>query len=157
MNGREVFRFATQGYATGNQEVLGKAGFKLADIQWIVPHQANLRIIEAAAKGLKFPMEKIVVNIERYGNTSPASIPLATVEAIEDSGIEPGTGSYSSDQSRAHLGRPGGNLERSLPRSPQKIPPADSAFPGTPALCTCCAYCGASMRWFGGTNSGISR
>ena len=90
MNGREVFRFATRVMAQATEEVLGKAGFKLADIQWIVPHQANLRIIEAAAKALKFPMEKIVVNIERYGNTSTASIPLATVEAIEDGRIKPG-------------------------------------------------------------------
>jgi 3-oxoacyl-[acyl-carrier-protein] synthase III len=90
MNGREVFRFATRVMAQATEEVLGKAGLKLEDIQWIVPHQANLRIIEAAAKGLKFPMEKIVVNIERYGNTSTASIPLATVEAIEDGRIKPG-------------------------------------------------------------------
>ncbi|HWQ83778.1 MAG TPA: beta-ketoacyl-ACP synthase III [Anaerolineales bacterium] len=90
MNGREVFRFATRVMTQATEEVLRKAGVHLDDIQWVIPHQANLRIIEAAVRGLKLPMERCVVNLERYGNTSTASIPLATVEAIRDGRIKPG-------------------------------------------------------------------
>lgn len=90
MNGREVFRFATRVMTQATEEVIRMAGLHLDDIQWIVPHQANLRIIEAAARGLKLPMERCVVNLEKYGNTSTASIPLAAVDAIRDGRIKPG-------------------------------------------------------------------
>ncbi len=90
MNGREVFRFAARVMNQATEEVIQKAGLKLDDIQWIIPHQANLRIIEAAARGLKYPMERCVINLDRYGNTSTASIPLATVEAIQDGRLKAG-------------------------------------------------------------------
>ena len=90
MDGKEVFRFATRVMASATQEVLACAGLKIEDIQWIIPHQANIRIIEAAARGLKLPMERFIVNLERYGNTSTASIPIAMVEALEKGQIKPG-------------------------------------------------------------------
>ncbi len=90
MDGKEVFRFATRVMASATQEVLDAAGLKLEDIRWVVPHQANIRIIEAAARGLKLPMDRFIVNLDRYGNTSTASIPIAMVEAIEKGQIKSG-------------------------------------------------------------------
>jgi 3-oxoacyl-[acyl-carrier-protein] synthase-3 len=90
MDGKEVFRFATRVMGQATREALDAAGMKIEDVNWIVPHQANIRIIDAAARGLKLPMEKFIVNIERYGNTSTASIPIATVEAIEKGQIKSG-------------------------------------------------------------------
>jgi 3-oxoacyl-[acyl-carrier-protein] synthase-3 len=69
--------------------VLDKAGMTLDDISLIIPHQANLRIIQAAAKGLNLPMERLFVNLENFGNTSTASIPLAVADAIELGRIQP--------------------------------------------------------------------
>ena len=83
MDGREVFRFATRVMGHAAREALELAGLTTADVQWIIPHQANFRIIETAAKYLKMPLEKFVINVDRYGNTSTASIPIATVEAFE--------------------------------------------------------------------------
>jgi 3-oxoacyl-[acyl-carrier-protein] synthase-3 len=90
MDGREVFRFATRVMAQATREVLEDAKLTIDDISWVIPHQANLRIIEAAARGLKLPMERFIVNLERYGNTSTASIPLATVEAVEKGQLKAG-------------------------------------------------------------------
>jgi 3-oxoacyl-[acyl-carrier-protein] synthase-3 len=90
MNGREVFRFATKVMARSSEETLKKANWDIEDVSLIVPHQANIRIISAAAKGLKVPMEKIMVNLHKYGNTSTASIPIATVEAIQEKRINSG-------------------------------------------------------------------
>ncbi len=90
MNGREVFRFATRVMAQATREVIESAGLKLNDIKLIVPHQANLRIIEAAARGLEIPLDRCVVNLDRYGNTSTASIPIAMCEAIEAGRIKAG-------------------------------------------------------------------
>lgn len=90
MDGREVFRFATRVMAQATKEAVDLAGLSLEDVQWIIPHQANVRIIESAARGLKLPMERFIVNVERYGNTSTASIPIAMVEAIEKGQIQPG-------------------------------------------------------------------
>jgi 3-oxoacyl-[acyl-carrier-protein] synthase-3 len=84
MNGREVFRFATRVMAQSTREAAQQAEFDVEEVDWIIPHQANLRIIKTAAKNLKLPIEKFVINVERFGNTSTASIPLATVEAIND-------------------------------------------------------------------------
>jgi len=89
MDGREVFRFATRVMAQATREALDAAGLTLEDVQWIIPHQANSRIIEAAARGLKLPMERFIVNVDRYGNTSTASIPIATVEALQQGQIKP--------------------------------------------------------------------
>jgi len=90
MNGREVFRFATRVMARTSEEAIRKAGLEVEDIDLIIPHQANLRIINAAARGLKLPMERFAVNVQKYGNTSTASIPIAAVEAIEEGRIKPG-------------------------------------------------------------------
>jgi len=90
MDGNEVFRFATRVMAQATRETLEMAGIELDDVQWIIPHQANIRIIAAAARGLKMPMERFVVNLDRYGNTSTASIPIATVEAAADGRLKPG-------------------------------------------------------------------
>jgi 3-oxoacyl-[acyl-carrier-protein] synthase-3 len=83
MDGKEVFRFATRVMGQATKEVLDLAGLTTDDIQWIIPHQANYRIIETAAKYLKMPLDKFVINVDRYGNTSTASIPIATVEAAQ--------------------------------------------------------------------------
>lgn len=90
MDGKEVFRFATRVMASATQEALDAAGLTLEDIRWIVPHQANIRIIEAAARGLKVPMDRFVVNLDKYGNTSTASIPIAMVESVEKGQIKTG-------------------------------------------------------------------
>jgi 3-oxoacyl-[acyl-carrier-protein] synthase III len=83
MDGKEVFRFATRVMAQATIEATLASGWKIENLNLIIPHQANLRIIDAAARGLKLPIEKFMVNVERYGNTSTASIPLATVEAMQ--------------------------------------------------------------------------
>jgi len=90
MKGREVFRFATKVMSRSSEEALEKANWHLDDVSLLVPHQANIRIIKAAAKGLKLPMERIMVNLHKYGNTSTASIPIATVEALESERINRG-------------------------------------------------------------------
>ncbi len=90
MNGREVFRFATRVMSQATLDAIEKADLKLEDIKLVIPHQANLRIIQAAAKGLGIPMERCYVNLDRYGNTSTASIPIATVEALQGGLISPG-------------------------------------------------------------------
>jgi 3-oxoacyl-[acyl-carrier-protein] synthase-3 len=90
MDGKAVFRFATRVMAQATKEALTAAGLTIEQVRWVVPHQANIRIIEAAARGLSLPMERFIVNLERYGNTSTASIPIATVEAFEKGRINAG-------------------------------------------------------------------
>jgi 3-oxoacyl-[acyl-carrier-protein] synthase III len=90
MDGNEVYRFATRVMAQATREALEIANIELEDVNWIIPHQANIRIIAAAARGLKIPMERFVVNLDRYGNTSTASIPIATVEAAQDGRLKAG-------------------------------------------------------------------
>jgi 3-oxoacyl-[acyl-carrier-protein] synthase-3 len=90
MDGHEVFRFATRVMAQSTRDALEIAELELDEIDWIIPHQANMRIIAAAARGLKMPLDRFVVNLDRYGNTSTASIPIATVEAVEDGRLQPG-------------------------------------------------------------------
>ena len=89
MNGREVFRFATRVMADACREVVSEAGLTMDDIDFIVPHQANVRIIEAAARNLGLPLDMFIMNMDRYGNTSAASIPLALCEAVSDNRIKP--------------------------------------------------------------------
>ncbi len=89
MNGRQVFRFATRVVAESIEKVAEDAGLTLDDIDLIVPHQANLRIIEATAKRLKIPVEKFFMNVERVGNTSTASIPLALCDASSAGRLHP--------------------------------------------------------------------
>jgi len=83
MNGREVFKFATRTLARSAAEAIGRSGLSIDDIDLFIPHQANERIIEVAAKQLGISMDKVFVNIDRYGNTSAASIPIALTEALE--------------------------------------------------------------------------
>lgn len=90
MNGREVFRFATRVMAQATEEVVEASHLKLADIDLVIPHQANYRIIEAASRGLKLPLEKFVINVDKYGNTSTASIPVAVCEAVQSGRLKRG-------------------------------------------------------------------
>jgi 3-oxoacyl-[acyl-carrier-protein] synthase-3 len=90
MAGREVFRVAVRRMTQACHQALGKAGIVADDIDLLVPHQANLRIITATACAAGVPMERVVVNVDRYGNTSSASIPLALVEAVADGRLRPG-------------------------------------------------------------------
>ena len=81
MQGGEVFKLAVKSMADAAEEALREAGLGLNDMAIMIPHQANLRIIEGVAKRLHFPMDKVFVNIQRYGNTSAASVPIAIAEA----------------------------------------------------------------------------
>jgi 3-oxoacyl-[acyl-carrier-protein] synthase-3 len=90
MNGREVFKIAVRTLAEYALEALTHNGMTPSDLDWFVPHQANRRIIEAVAKRLDLPMEKVIVNIERYANTSSATIPSALHEAVGDGRVRPG-------------------------------------------------------------------
>ena len=90
MKGREVFRFAVRIIPVATREVLEQAGLSLDDLDLLVTHQANQRIIEAAARSLNVPPEGVYSNLERYGNTSAASIPIALSEAAEEGHIKPG-------------------------------------------------------------------
>jgi 3-oxoacyl-[acyl-carrier-protein] synthase III len=83
MEGREVFKLAVRAMGDSSEKVLQHAGLSVADIDLLVPHQANLRMIDAVAKRLELPMERAVVNIDRYGNTSAATIPIALCEAFD--------------------------------------------------------------------------
>jgi 3-oxoacyl-[acyl-carrier-protein] synthase-3 len=90
MSGREVFRHAVVNLAAVMEEVLGESGVAREAIDWVVPHQANLRIIEATARKLGLPMEKVVVTVGEHANTSAASVPLAFDTAVRDGRIRPG-------------------------------------------------------------------
>jgi 3-oxoacyl-[acyl-carrier-protein] synthase-3 len=90
MEGREVFRHAVVKLAEVADEVMEKVGVTGADVDWIVPHQANLRIIESTAKKAGVPMGKVVVTVQDHGNTSAASIPLALSISVLDGRIQPG-------------------------------------------------------------------
>jgi 3-oxoacyl-[acyl-carrier-protein] synthase-3 len=90
MNGKEIFRTAVKNLSTASIDVLEDAGLKPADVDWVVAHQANLRILTQVADRVGVPMEKYVINIEEYGNTSSASIPIALDEAVRDGRIKPG-------------------------------------------------------------------
>ncbi len=90
MNGREVFKFATRVMVSSAEAILGECDLGVDDVDVYVPHQANVRIIDHAARKLGFPQEKTVVNVNRYGNTSSGSIPLALADAADDGRLEPG-------------------------------------------------------------------
>jgi 3-oxoacyl-[acyl-carrier-protein] synthase-3 len=89
MNGREVFKFASRVVGRSSLDAVEKAGLTMDDIDWIIPHQANLRIIQSAARDMGVPLERFVVNIDKYGNTSAASIPLALTESLDSGRIKP--------------------------------------------------------------------
>jgi 3-oxoacyl-[acyl-carrier-protein] synthase III len=90
MNGREVFKFATRVMVSSAEAILAECGKTVDDIDVYVPHQANVRIIDHAVRKLGVAEEKTVVNVERYGNTSSGSIPLALADAADDGRLEPG-------------------------------------------------------------------
>jgi 3-oxoacyl-[acyl-carrier-protein] synthase III len=90
MSGQEVFRRAVRAVVESAVTTLERAGVDAGDVNWFVPHQANARIIEAAGNRLGFGPERTLVNIERYGNTSSASIPLALFEAVDDGRVQDG-------------------------------------------------------------------
>ena len=90
MEGKEVFKFAVTKMIAATDIALQKANLKKSDLDWLIPHQANRRIITAAAKYLEMPEEKVIVNIEEYGNTSAASIPMALAEAVASGKIKNG-------------------------------------------------------------------
>lgn len=90
MEGKETYRFATKTMATTALESVRKSGLDAGDIDLFIPHQANVRIVEAVAKGLDLPMDKMYVNLDRYGNTSAASVPIALAEAVNEGRVEVG-------------------------------------------------------------------
>lgn len=90
MRGSEVFRHAVQNLASVMSEVLAKAGLSAADVDWVVPHQANARILDATARKLGLPAEKVIVTVDQHANTSAASVPLALDLAVRDGRIKAG-------------------------------------------------------------------
>jgi 3-oxoacyl-[acyl-carrier-protein] synthase III len=90
MKGKEVFRHAVTNLASVMTETLDAAGLDAADVAWVVPHQANLRILEATAKKLGLPINRVVVTVDTHANTSAASVPLALDTAVRDGRIQPG-------------------------------------------------------------------
>jgi 3-oxoacyl-[acyl-carrier-protein] synthase-3 len=90
MKGREVFRHAVVNLAEVLEEVLGEAGISAVEIDWVVPHQANRRILDATARKLGLPPDKVVVTVDIHANTSAASVPLAFDVAVRDGRIKPG-------------------------------------------------------------------
>jgi len=91
MRGRDVYKFAVEKMQWLLADCMDKCGLKPADVDLVVPHQVNIRIIESAAKRVNFPLEKVFINIDRYGNTSAASIPMALVEARREGRIKEGS------------------------------------------------------------------
>jgi 3-oxoacyl-[acyl-carrier-protein] synthase III len=90
MNGREVFRHAVTRLAEAVDEALTANGLTRRDVDWLVPHQANLRIIDAMGRKLGLPPERVVITVDRHANTSAASVPLALAEAVQDGRIRQG-------------------------------------------------------------------
>ena len=90
MRGQEVFKHAVHKLSQAAEVVIEKAGVTPQDIDWLVPHQANLRIIQAAADRLGVPMEKVILTVDRHANTSAASVPLALNEGMRDGRLKPG-------------------------------------------------------------------
>jgi 3-oxoacyl-[acyl-carrier-protein] synthase-3 len=89
-DGQEIFKRAVQGMSQASENALARAGLASSDIDLVVPHQANLRIIEAVAKRAGISMERVYVTVQRYGNMSAATVPVALVEALEDGRVRPG-------------------------------------------------------------------
>jgi 3-oxoacyl-[acyl-carrier-protein] synthase III len=90
MNGQAVFKFAVKVLEESARETVAAAGMQLADIDWLIPHQANVRILDATARKLGLPGEKLVVTVDHHGNTSAASVPLALDEFVRAGRIRPG-------------------------------------------------------------------
>ena len=90
MEGNKIYRHAIKSMQASTEELLKRNKMTARDVDWVIPHQANLRIIEGLADKLRVPMDKVIVNIEKYGNTSSATIPMAMAEAIENGKIRRG-------------------------------------------------------------------
>jgi 3-oxoacyl-[acyl-carrier-protein] synthase-3 len=90
MNGQAVFKFAVKVLEESARETVAAADMKLSDIDWLIPHQANVRILDATARKLGLPSEKLVVTVDHHGNTSAASVPLALDEYVRAGKIKPG-------------------------------------------------------------------
>jgi len=90
MNGREVYKYAVGNMTQSALDLLAKCAIDKEEIDWLIPHQANMRIIQAVSRRLDIPLEKFIVNIEKYGNTSGASIGLALDEAVADGRVKRG-------------------------------------------------------------------
>jgi 3-oxoacyl-[acyl-carrier-protein] synthase-3 len=90
MEGNQTYRFATKTMATTALAAISHAGLEPSDIDLFIPHQANIRIIEAVAKGLGLPMDRMFVNLDKYGNTSAASVPIALAEAVDSGRVKVG-------------------------------------------------------------------
>jgi 3-oxoacyl-[acyl-carrier-protein] synthase III len=90
MNGREVFKFATRILVQSAEDILAQCDVTIDDVDLYIPHQANVRIIEHATRKLGVPSDRVVINVDRYGNTSSGSIPLALADALADGRLRPG-------------------------------------------------------------------
>lgn len=90
MNGKEVYKFATREVPKVLQEALDVAGLTVGDVDWLLLHQANIRIMEVVAQRLGIPMDRVITNLASYGNTSAASIPLALDEAVRSGKVKKG-------------------------------------------------------------------
>ena len=104
MTGSEVFRFATRTVAESCEKVLGDANLTVEDVDLFVPHQANIRIIESASRRLGFTERQVFANLDRYGNTSCASIPICLHEASQTGRLRRATRCSWPVRRRAHLG-----------------------------------------------------
>ena len=90
MNGREIFKLAVRTMTDSAQYIMAKQGISPSEVDWFIPHQANLRILETVAQRLGLPMGKVLINVQRYGNTSAATIPTVLDEAVRDGRIQKG-------------------------------------------------------------------
>jgi 3-oxoacyl-[acyl-carrier-protein] synthase-3 len=90
MSGKDVFRHAVKNLSAVIHEALAATGLSADDLDWIVPHQANLRILDGTSRRVGLDPDKVVVTVDRHGNTSAASVPLALCEAVNDGRIQPG-------------------------------------------------------------------
>jgi 3-oxoacyl-[acyl-carrier-protein] synthase-3 len=90
MNGREIYKHAVRNMPEICSKLMDKLGYTIQDIDVLIPHQANIRIVEAVGERLNMPPEKVFINIQKYGNTSCASIPMALCEALEQNVVRPG-------------------------------------------------------------------
>jgi 3-oxoacyl-[acyl-carrier-protein] synthase-3 len=148
MEGNQTYRFATKTMATTALESIRKSGLEPDDIALFIPHQANIRIVEAVAKGLGLPMERMYINLDRYGNTSAASVPLALAEAVNEGRVAVGdnvclvafgagftsgavTVQWTADPARGRAGDAAGSPEDVHVRLPVDW---DSVDPFPPAL-----------------------
>ncbi len=127
--GPEIFKRAVQGMGSACESALAKLGLRAAQVDLIVPHQANLRIIDAVAKRAHIPLERVYVNVQRYGNMSSATIPVALCEAIEEGRVKAGSlllmpGFGGGLSYGAHVVRWG---DRTVPlqQSSAELPPCD--------------------------------